>query len=47
MLLNGNKIRVAYPVAFPVVLLGAGDLVVDDPEELGVGGGSWLRSGEG
>jgi hypothetical protein len=35
-----------YPVRVPAVGLGAGDLEVYDPEELGVGGAR-LRSGDG
>jgi hypothetical protein len=35
-----------YPVGVPAVGLGAGDLEVYDPEELGVGGAR-LRSGGG
>lgn len=44
-----GPIGIAYPVALLAVLLRAGDLVVDDPEEVGVdgGGGARLRSGEG
>jgi hypothetical protein len=43
-------VGISYPVALLAVLLGAGDLVVDDPEELGVdsgSGGARRRSGEG
>ena len=36
-----------YPVRLPAVALGAGDLEVYDPEELGVGGGATLRCGDG
>lgn len=35
------------PVAFPAVVLGAGDLEVDDPDELGFGGGAQLRGRDG
>jgi hypothetical protein len=47
---EGTAVGVSYPVALLAVLLSAGDLVVDDPEELGVdsgSGGARRRSREG